>query len=79
MKTAKKAGLVLVAAGFVAGTTAGSAFADSHAKGAAVGSPGVISGNVLEIPLHIPIQVCGNTIDIIGLLNPAFGNACIAD
>ncbi|MFE6690494.1 chaplin [Streptomyces sp. NPDC057743] len=53
------------------------AFADSGAGGGAVGSPGVISGNVIQIPLHVPINLCGNTIDIIGLLNPAFGNNCL--
>ncbi|MFF5442531.1 chaplin [Streptomyces achromogenes] len=56
---------------------AGPAFADSGASGAAVGSPGVISGNVVQVPVHVPINLCGNTIDIIALLNPAFGNACV--
>ena len=50
--------------------------ADAGAQGAAVGSPGVLSGNVVQIPVHVPVNVCGNTIDVIGLLNPAFGNAC---
>ncbi|MBO8186190.1 chaplin [Streptomyces spirodelae] len=55
------------------------AVADSGAQGGAAGSPGVISGNVVQIPVHVPIQVCGNTIDIVGILNPAFGNTCVAD
>ncbi|MET7343526.1 chaplin [Streptomyces sp. NPDC087866] len=55
------------------------AFADSGAEGAAVASPGVISGNTIQVPVHIPVNVCGNTIDVIGLLNPAFGNACVND
>ncbi|WTY00114.1 chaplin [Streptomyces sp. NBC_01420] len=55
------------------------AFADSGAEGAAVASPGVISGNTIQVPIHIPVNVCGNTIDVIGLLNPAFGNACVND
>ncbi|MEU3523454.1 chaplin [Streptomyces sp. NPDC038707] len=58
---------------------AGPAFADADAHGAAVGSPGVISGNVIQVPLHVPINLCGNTIDIIALLNPAFGNTCVND
>ena len=57
---------------------AGMAVADSGAKGAAVGSPGVVSGNVIQVPIHIPVNVCGNTVDAIGLLNPAFGNACVS-
>lgn len=53
------------------------AMADAGAEAAAVGSPGVLSGNVLQVPIHIPVNVCGNSINVIGLLNPAFGNACV--
>ncbi|MEU9458976.1 chaplin ChpH [Streptomyces sp. NPDC058322] len=56
---------------------AGMAVADSGAQGAALGSPGVISGNNIQAPIHVPVNVCGNTISVIGLLNPAFGNTCI--
>ncbi|MEU9392502.1 chaplin [Streptomyces sp. NPDC048324] len=55
------------------------AFADADANGAAVGSPGVLSGNVVQIPVHIPINVCGNSVNVIGLLNPALGNTCVND
>ncbi|AVV42544.1 chaplin [Streptomyces sp. ID05-04B] len=55
---------------------AGLAMADAGAQGAAVGSPGVLSGNVVQVPVHIPVNVCGNTINAPGLLNPAFGNTC---
>ncbi|AYG82153.1 hypothetical protein DWB77_04323 [Streptomyces hundungensis] len=64
-------GFVLAAGG------AAPAFADAGAQGAAVGSPGVLSGNVVQIPIHIPVNICGNTVNVIGLLNPAFGNTCI--
>ncbi|MFE6226476.1 MULTISPECIES: chaplin [unclassified Streptomyces] len=53
------------------------AFADAGAQGAAVGSPGVLSGNVVQIPIHVPINACGNSINVIGALNPAFGNTCV--
>lgn len=66
--TAVAGGLVLT------GSTA--ALADAGASGAAVNSPGVLSGNVIQIPIHIPINICGNSINIIALLNPAFGNRC---
>lgn len=56
---------------------AGVAVADAGAQGAAIGSPGVLSGNVVQVPIHIPVNVCGNTVNIIGLLNPAFGNTCV--
>ncbi|SEG55234.1 Small secreted domain [Actinacidiphila yanglinensis] len=58
---------------------AGLAFADSGAEGAAVDSPGVVSGNVIEVPVHVPVDVCGDTVDVIGLLNPAFGDGCAND
>ncbi|MEU0073291.1 chaplin ChpH [Streptomyces sp. NPDC006332] len=56
---------------------AGMAVADSGAQGAAVHSPGVLSGNVVQVPVHVPVNACGNTVSVIGLLNPAFGNTCI--
>ncbi|MBT2389383.1 MULTISPECIES: chaplin [Streptomyces] len=55
---------------------AGVAMADAGAQGAAVGSPGVLSGNVIQAPIHLPVNACGNTVSVIGLLNPAFGNTC---
>ncbi|MER5443048.1 chaplin ChpH [Streptomyces sp. NPDC002790] len=64
-------GLVLAGAGL--------AVADSGAQGAATQSPGVISGNVVQVPVHVPVNVCGNTVSVIGLLNPAFGNTCVND
>ncbi|GAB2800433.1 chaplin [Streptomyces sp. NPDC054796] len=79
MNAAKKAVLVLASAGMAAGAAAGTAAADSGAQGAAANSPGVLSGNAVQLPIHIGAQVCGNTIDIIGLLNPAFGNTCVND
>ncbi|MFE1957431.1 chaplin [Streptomyces sp. NPDC059479] len=53
------------------------AMADAEAEAAAVGSPGVLSGNVVQVPVEIPINLCGNTVDILALLNPTFGNTCI--
>ena len=58
---------------------AGMAVADAGAQGAAIGSPGVLSGNVVQVPVHVPVNVCGNTVSVIGLLNPAFGNTCVND
>ncbi|MCZ4117949.1 chaplin [Streptomyces sp. H39-S7] len=52
------------------------AFADAGAEAVVAHSPGVLSGNSIQIPIHIPVNVCGNTVNIIALLNPAFGNAC---
>ncbi|MFI9200277.1 chaplin [Streptomyces sp. NPDC053048] len=77
MSRIAKAAVVTAAVGATLAGVAGGAVADSGAKGVAAGSPGVISGNVIQIPIHIPINLCGNTIDIVGLLNPASGNICI--
>ncbi|MFC7915052.1 chaplin [Streptomyces sp. NPDC057386] len=49
------------------------------AVGEAVGSPGVLSGNVIQVPIHIPVNVCGNSVNIVGLLNPTAGNYCVND
>ncbi|MGW0362527.1 chaplin [Streptomyces sp. NPDC002990] len=68
---------VTLAAGAVMAGSAGMAAADAVAEGAAVGSPGVLSGNVVQVPIHIPVNICGNTVNIVGALNPAFGNTCI--
>ncbi|MEU6510766.1 MULTISPECIES: chaplin [unclassified Streptomyces] len=71
-------GLVLTSAAVAAvAGGAGVASADSGAIGGAANSPGVLSGNVVQVPIHVPINVCGNTVDVIGLLNPAFGNTCV--
>ncbi|MEV5983589.1 chaplin [Streptomyces sp. NPDC052051] len=53
------------------------AMADSGAEAAAAHSPGVLSGNVIQIPVDIPINLCGNSIDVIGLVNPTAGNTCL--
>ncbi|WP_327283852.1 MULTISPECIES: chaplin [unclassified Streptomyces] len=74
--TYKKA-VVLAAGVLMAAGAASPAMADSSAEGAAVGSPGVLSGNLVQVPVHVPVNVCGNTVDVVGLLSPTFGNHCI--
>lgn len=78
MKYLKKAATVTMAAGGVLAAGAGVATAHSaHATGEAVHSPGVGSGNLVQVPVHVPINLCGNSVNVIGLLNPAFGNTCL--
>ncbi|TWV42647.1 chaplin [Streptomyces misionensis] len=74
-----KKSAAVVAGAILALGAAAPAFADSGAGGVAAGSPGVLSGNVVQVPIHVPINLCGNSIDIIALLNPAFGNTCVND
>ncbi|WP_406728331.1 chaplin ChpH [Streptomyces sp. GD-15H] len=73
----KKVVAVAAATGGLVLAGAGMAAADSGAQGAAVHSQGVVSGNVVQVPVHVPVNVCGNTVSVIGLLNPAVGNVCV--
>ncbi|MYS21384.1 Small secreted domain [Streptomyces sp. DvalAA-14] len=50
---------------------------DEGSRSVATGSPGVLSGNSVTIPVHAPVNACGNTVDAVGLLNPAMGNSCV--
>ncbi|MFH8575226.1 chaplin [Streptomyces zaomyceticus] len=68
---------VALAAGAVLVAGAAVASADAGAQGVAAYSPGVGSGNLIQVPIHIPVNACGNTISVIGLLNPSFGNTCV--
>jgi hypothetical protein len=76
MSRIAKVAAVALGTGAVVVSGAGLAMADAGAQGAAVGSPGVVSGNVVQVPVDIPVNVCGNTVNLPGLLNPAFGNTC---
>jgi hypothetical protein len=72
----KKVVAVAAATGGLVLAGAGMAMADAGAQGAAANSPGALSGNAIQAPIHVPVSVCGNTVSVIGLLNPAFGNTC---
>ncbi|WP_269783602.1 chaplin [Streptomyces sp. QHH-9511] len=36
----------------------------------------VVAGNVVQVPIDAPINACGNSIDIIRLLDSVGGDAC---
>ncbi|MEV5787607.1 chaplin [Streptomyces sp. NPDC048448] len=74
-RIAKATGVVLGTGAVVLGG-AGLAMADAGAQGAAVGSPGILSGNAIQVPVNVPVNLCGDTVDVVGLLNPAFGSTC---
>jgi hypothetical protein len=48
----------------------------AQATGDATGSPGVLSGNSVQVPINAPINICGNTINVLGLLNVPLGASC---
>ncbi|MYW63797.1 DUF320 domain-containing protein [Streptomyces sp. SID8379] len=77
MSRIAKAAAVAFGTGAVVLSGAGLAMADAGAQGEATHSPGVLSGNLIQAPIHVPVNACGNTVDVIGLLNPAFGNTCV--
>ena len=80
MKNIKKFAAVMIAVGGLAVAGAGVASAQGNAAGAqgkAVNSPGVVGGNLIQVPVHVPVNVCGNTVSVIGVLNPALGNHCV--
>ncbi|MEU9468771.1 chaplin family protein [Streptomyces avermitilis] len=77
MRQVTRKGLMTVAAATgVLAATGGYAHADSGAYGPASHSPGVLSGNSVQVPVHVPVNVCGNTVNVVGLFNPALGNQC---
>ena len=59
------------------GMTTAQADTAATASGDAAGSPGAGSGNVLQIPINLPVNVCGNQVDVIGILNSVAGNSCM--
>ncbi|MDN0199069.1 chaplin [Streptomyces sp. S.PNR 29] len=76
MRRATRNGVIAVAAASGAMAVTFPAYADSEAAGTAAGSAGVISGNTVQLPVHVPVNVCGNTVNVAGILNPAVGNKC---
>ncbi|MER5929564.1 chaplin [Streptomyces sp. NPDC002054] len=72
-----KKAVVLAAGVLMAAGSAAPAMADADASGKAAHSPGVASGNLVQVPVNIPINICGNSLNGAALLNPAFGNTCI--
>jgi hypothetical protein len=79
VKNLKKAAAVTMVAGGLLAAGAGMASATGHAQadGEAVASPGIASGNVVQAPVKVPVNVSGNTVNVVGLLNPAFDNQAV--
>ncbi|MFI0975489.1 chaplin [Streptomyces sp. NPDC021093] len=74
-KLNKAVAVAMVAGGLLAaGAGAASATSGADANGKATNSPGVGSGNLVQAPVHVPVNATGNSANVIGVLNPAFGN-----
>lgn len=79
MRQVARNGLITVAAasGMLA-ITGGYAHANGGALGITEDAAGILSGNVVQAPVNAPVNLCGNTINVLGALNPAIGNECTA-
>ncbi|RST02321.1 chaplin [Streptomyces sp. WAC07149] len=79
MRHTRRNGLIaaMVAGGGLAvAGVGGFAYADAEAGGQTERSPGLLSGNLVQLPVHAPVNVCGNTVSVVGVLNSAAGNSC---
>lgn len=79
MRHSRRNGLiaaVVAGGGLAVAGVSGFAYADADAAGKTERSPGLLSGNLVQLPVHAPVNVCGNTVSVVGLLNSAAGNRC---
>lgn len=76
MRRVTRNGVIAFAAASGAMALSAPVYADSAADGTAAGSPGLISGNTVQLPVHVPVNVCGDTVNVVGVLNPAAGTSC---
>ncbi|WP_314173239.1 chaplin [Streptomyces winkii] len=76
MRQVTRKGLITVAAagGVLATFSGGTAFADTGAHAATGNSSGVLSGNAVQAPVSVPVNVCGNTVSVLGTLNSSSGS-----
>ncbi|MEV7467815.1 chaplin [Streptomyces kronopolitis] len=76
MRQGLKACMFVVAASGVLGANCSTAYADAGAGGGTANSPGVLSGNSVQLTVDTPVNACGNSVDAGAALNPAMGNSC---
>ncbi|MGV9884035.1 chaplin [Streptomyces sp. NPDC003006] len=53
-----------------------SAFASSEANGQTQDASGILSGNTVQAPVEVPVNVCGNSVNAVGAANPVADNSC---
>ncbi|MFH8685092.1 chaplin [Streptomyces lydicus] len=76
MRQSLKTCVLLAAASGALGAGGGVAYADAGAAGATTNSPGVLSGNSIQVSVDTPVNACGNSVDGAAALNPAMGASC---
>jgi hypothetical protein len=76
----KKFAAVAAVTGVLVLGGAGVAAADQEPNAATGSSNGsVLSGNNVQAPVNVPVNACGNTVSVLGSLNPAGGNSCVSN
>ncbi|KAG0089477.1 hypothetical protein BGZ92_004714 [Podila epicladia] len=68
--------IILTAAAFVHAAPTLIRRSEAAAAGVAENSPGWGSGNVVNVPIVAPVNACGNSVTVWGLLNPTKDNTC---
>ncbi|MER5210522.1 chaplin family protein [Streptomyces sp. NPDC002838] len=53
------------------------AFADTDSTAVTKDSGGLLSGNIVQVPIEVPVNVCGNSISVIEVIGHAYGNLCV--
>ncbi|MEV5611054.1 chaplin [Streptomyces sp. NPDC052225] len=80
MRQALRFGVVAAAAATgilsIPGSAASAATGD---QGQPSGSAGLLSGNSIAVPLTVPVNLCGNTVDVLAAANPAADNSCAGE
>ncbi|MQS13576.1 chaplin [Streptomyces kaniharaensis] len=70
MSIKKSAAVGVAVVGMVAAAT-GTAMATAGAEAVNGAASGAVAGNQVQIPVDAPALVCGNTVNVIGMLTPA--------
>ncbi|MEY9887768.1 hypothetical protein ABIA31_001397 [Catenulispora sp. MAP5-51] len=68
---------VAVAAFAVLGAAGTASASGAGAIGGASDSPGLLSGNNVQIPINIPVNVCGDNIGILSALLGSDDTVCV--
>ncbi|MGW2721977.1 chaplin [Streptomyces sp. NPDC001492] len=63
--------MLAVAAIACAVVLSGAGLATADANGEAKNSPGIVAGNLIQAPVHVPVNATG-ALNVVGILNPTF-------
>jgi hypothetical protein len=75
-KTLSRGAFAAAAATGMLSLSCSSALADTHAAGATQDAPGVLSGNVVRVPIEVPVNLCGITVNGVAAFNGVFPDSC---